>query len=219
MEGRPPRTLAQTEKLRWIREETKESQDRTYFDWANVRRTATRLAKHPLSDLRVEFEHAIKEALPGEVNYAFTLMTARWFGEERLDHDLFVEGAPLGPMETLQVYSSNLSGFDIPEPNVLKSFGPKSHAPFHCHHSDGIGPFDELISYGEFLPRYAEWRRWIETHGRPPTDDLCSFCGGATIRLLTDEQIDHYQRVAQKASARRATEDQAGVTRLRPRPL
>jgi hypothetical protein len=214
MDDPRPRTLSQTERLRWIARHRRESAD-GFTDWATVQRITKRLAKDPTSDLRSEFEKAMRTNPRWDVHEAFTQMTLKWSDSSNFDDQLFLDGAPLGPLETLQVYSTDFSAFDVLEPKVFRS-GAKSHAPFWCTHSEEISRFDEVLPYKDFLERYREWQQWRET-SPPQANELCSICGGATMRLLTHEQLAHYQGVERAAAARKAAEEQAGVTRLRPR--
>lgn len=202
--------------LRWIGRKRR-ADDEPFTDWAVLQRWAKKITADPGADLRSPYATARKRHPPHEVNLAFTYLTVRWFGDLRFEHDVFVEGAPLGPLEALQVYSTDFSTFDVIPPNTIRSLGPKAHAPFHCQHSDGISQFDELTTFGEFIERYKAWTRWSEGDSHSARRDLCGFCGGATIRLFTDEQIDHYRKAKKEFLARREAETEAGVTRLKPR--
>jgi hypothetical protein len=213
----PPRTLSQTEMLRWIDGRRRGSQG-GFTDWVMIQRIAKNLTRDSTSDLRSQFERAIQHNRPLETRFAFALMTFRWFGEPRFDYEMFLGGASLGPLKTLQIYSTDFSAFDVVKPNTIVSAAGKAHAPFHCQHSEGISRFDDLLSYEEFLSRYSEWDRWAEEDSHRARYALCSFCGGASIRLLTDEQLSYYRKIEQESKDRTAAEERAGVTRLRPRP-
>ncbi len=214
MEDRRPRTLGQSQRLRWIAERRRESVD-GFTNWATVQKISKRLASGPTCDLRSEFEKAMRTNPRWDVHEAFTQMTLKWSDRSTFDDELFLDGAPLGPLETLQVYSTDFSGFDVLDPKVFRS-GSKSHAPFWCTHSEEFSRFDEVMAYKDFLERYREWKQWRETEP-PQANELCSICGGATMRLLTDEQLAHYEKVEKEARTREAAELEAGVTRLRPR--
>lgn len=91
-----------------------------------VKETAERvigcaLARDPTSDLRSEFEKAMRTYPRWEVHEAFTQMTLKWSDRSNFNDVLFLDGAPLGPLETLQVYSTDFSGFDILEPKVFRA--------------------------------------------------------------------------------------------------
>jgi hypothetical protein len=209
-----PRSFGQSEKLQWIAQRRRESAN-GFTDWATVQRIAKRLARDTTSDLRSEFEKAMRTNPRWDVHEAFTQMTLKWSDRSNFDDELFLDGAPLGPLETLQVYSTDFSGFDVLERKVFRS-GAKSHAPLWCTHSEELSPFNEVMPYADFLEQYRAWKQWRE--GSPPqANEICSICGGVMIRLLTDEQMAYYEKVEKEAKAREAAELEAGVTRLRPR--
>lgn len=214
MGDRRPRTLGQSERLRWIAQCRRESVDE-FTNWAAVQRIANKLAEDPTSDLRSEFEKAMRTNARWDVHKAFTQVTLKWSDPSNFDDELFLDGGPLGPLETLQVYSTDFSALDVLESKVFRS-GAKSHAPFWCTHSEEFSRFDQVMPYKEFLERYGEWKRWREA-GPPQANELCSICGGVTMRLLTDDQLAHYENVKREARTREAAELEAGVTRLRPR--
>jgi hypothetical protein len=132
---------------------------------------------------------------------ALTWMMCRWSDAHAFDDQLFIDGAPLGPLETVQMFSTGFDAFDIPDTStgVFYTGGTKSHAPLFCTHARDLqgeaalwNP-DEMLLYRDFLPRLAAWRRFTREYYT--SAGPCSKCGGVSMRLLTDEQLAYLRDV------------------------
>jgi hypothetical protein len=179
-----------------------------WVNWKRVYQYAVELAD-PKVDPRVWADAHVEHGktsdrwgmLEPAAHQALEFSLVPWATAQRLDDKMFtIQGAPVGPLASLELFSTDFSAWDVPEPGSYRYGGSKAHAPGFCQHADRITagePYnlhtDDVLTYGEFIPRLAAHRGYARDHYG--SSFACSKCGGITMRLLDDEQLHHLDRV------------------------
>ncbi|MEV8047671.1 hypothetical protein AB0P02_28095 [Streptomyces griseoluteus] len=139
--------------------------------------------------------------LPDETHFGLRMafFDAATFPLRWIELHHFDRPEDLGPLADARVYGTDLHGEYAGWGYGYGGWGLKSHNPVHCA-SGRIEQDCMRVPTGHW--RGADCITLATFLYRTPGFRGCSFCGGAVIQRLTDEQHTHYARSCETSTAR-----------------
>ncbi|MGW0731881.1 hypothetical protein [Streptomyces sp. NPDC002851] len=169
--------------------------ERAAWNWRQANAVAD-ILRHTVThstDLRTI---ELPEKTHGGLRQAFfeaTTFAVRWI---ELHH--FARPEDLGPLADVLVYGTDLHGLTAGYGYGYGGLGLKSHNPIDCPRRRRYEP--ECMHVPTELQAGADCLTLATFLYRTPDFRGCSFCGGAVIQRLTDEQYAYYSQLRETST-------------------